>query len=824
VSVLLAALVLPALARAQARSGQWFTYDDAFGSSGRSSPQAGLQALPQITGWLDGEHWLETRDGTTWKVRATDGTATRHEDAAALAQVAPSGLTNNPVAARTSDDTLRIYVVGGDLWAVDVPGRSSRRLTQTVAAEENPTLSPDGKQLAYTRAGNLYTYDLATQLERQLTSDGSGTILNGYASWVYFEEILGRASNYRAFWWSPDSTRLAFLRFDDAPVPIFPIYWADGQHGRLEQQRYPKAGDPNPYVQVGAMPAAGGKVTWMQLPPRADHYLAWLSWTQDSAKVLIQWMNRQQDTIRVLHGDPTTGAVAALLEETQASWVSWYKDLTALRNGDLLVRSDADGWDHLYLHGADGARKRQLTSGPWRVRSIIHVDEAAGVAYVMAQPGTTGATWNTEVRRVRLDGSGVDTLTTRPGTYQVRMAPDGKHFLATRSSVTDPPVLTLHRADGALVREVASARGEASAAYAWGKADVFTIPSGDGFDLPARWVLPPDFDRRKTYPVLVSVYGGPDAGTVSNSWAPTQAHYWAQRGVIWMALDHRGSGHHGKKGVALMHRRLGTWEMHDYGKAAEWLRTQPFVSADRIAITGGSYGGYTTLLAMTKGAPAFNVGLASAPVSDWRLYDTVYTERYMDRPSENVEGYREAAVLTHADKYVGRLRLTHGTIDDNVHMQNSLQVVDWLTAHDKAFELMLYPDSRHAVQASQRTHAAREAHDFWVRTLLGGKVPTPPAVPARPARATPTATSPPALSERLGSASDASTFRSALRRWPTPAPWIWARRAQARRAAAPRLRRPPVRCRHTAAHSRPVRRGRRPAAPRAAPGRPVPSR
>ncbi len=741
--LLLCGLAAPVPAWAQARGAQWFTYEDAFGGTGRLAPAAGLQALPQVTGWLDGDHWLETREGKVWKVRAADGTATLHHDPAQLAQVSPTGLTNNPVAARTADDALRIYVVGGDLWAVDVPGRTSRRLTQTPSTEQNPTLSPDGRQLAYTRDGNLFTYDLTARLERQVTTDGSETIRNGYASWVYFEEILGRAGNYRAFWWSPDGTRLAFLRFDDSPVPVFPIYWADGQHGRIEQQRYPKAGDPNPYVQVGVVPAVGGAITWMQFPPRADHYLAWLSWTRDSQKVFIQWMNREQDTIRVLHGDPATGAVAPLFEETQSSWVAWYEDLTTLASGDILVRTDVDGWDHLYLHGPDGTRKRQLTSGEWRVRSLLHVDEAGGVAYVLAQPGRIGATWNTEVRRVRLDGSGVDTLTTAAGTYQVRMAPDGRHFLATRSSVGDPSVLTLHRADGSVVREVASARGPSTTAYAWGKTEVFTIPSGDGFDLPALWVLPPDFDRRKNYPVLVSIYGGPDAGTVRNAWASTQAHYWAQRGVIWMAVDHRGSGHHGKKGVALMHRVLGKWEMHDYGKAADWLRAQPFVAKDRIAITGGSYGGYTTLMALTQAVPQFNVGLSSAPVTDWRLYDTVYTERYMDRPVDNPDGYKAGAVLTWIDKYVGGLRLTHGTIDDNVHMQNSMQVVDWLTEHDKPFELMLYPDSRHGLQASQRKHAAREAHDFWVRTLLGGKLPQPPVVPAsKPAPSTSTASSP----------------------------------------------------------------------------------
>ncbi|HTU99713.1 MAG TPA: DPP IV N-terminal domain-containing protein, partial [Luteitalea sp.] len=672
----------------------------------------------------------------------SDGTATLHRDPAALADIAPTGLVNNPVASRTADDSRRVYVVSGDLWFVDVAGRSARRLTQTPGVEQTPTLSPDGRQVAFTRAGNLYTVDVASGLERQLTVDGSDTILNGYASWVYFEEILGRASAYRAFWWSPDSARLAFLRFDDGPVPVFPIYWADGQHGKLEQQRYPKAGDPNPFVRVGAVAATGGNVTWMQFPPQADHYLAWLSWTADSQKVFIQWMNREQDTIRVLHGDPRSGAVTPLFEEKQSSWVSWFEDLTPLANGDLLVRSDVDGWDHLYLHGADGTRKRQLTSGEWRVRDILHVDEAAGTVLVLAQPGAIGSTWNNEVRRVRLDGSGTDVISKTPGTYQVRVSPDGTQFLATRSSATEPASLSLFRADGTLVRDVASARGTAAATYAWGRTELFTIPSGDGFDLPALWVLPPDFDKKKTYPVMINVYGGPDAGTVRNTWASTAAHYWAQRGVIWMALDHRGSGHHGKKGTALMHRVLGKWEMHDYGKAAEWLRTQPFVAKDRIAITGGSYGGYTTLMALTNAAPAFNLGLSNAPVSDWRLYDSVYTERYMDRPAENPEGYKAGAVLTWADRYVGGLRLTHGTIDDNVHMQNSMQVVDWLTEHDKPFELMVYPDSRHGVQASQRKHSARGAHDFWVRTLLHGKLPAPPAT-AAPTRQAPASTTNP---------------------------------------------------------------------------------
>jgi dipeptidyl-peptidase-4 len=325
--------------------------------------------------------------------------------------------------------------------------------------------------------------------------------------------------------------------------------------------------------------------------------------------------------------------------------------------------------------------------------------------------------------RVKLDGTGLETLTKAPGSHRAVVSPNGKYFIDTASALSAPPAMTLHRGDGTLVRQIATGRTAQTDAYAWGKAELFTIPSGDGYDLPASWVLPVDFSPSRRYPVIFTIYGGPDAGTVRNSWPGLTPHYWAQRGVITVSVDHRASGHFGKKGVALMHRNLGKWEMADLITAAKWLRMQPFVDGARVGITGSSYGGYTTMMALTFGADHFNFGQAGASVSDWRLYDTVYTERYMDTPAENPDGYKNGAVLTWIERYKGGLRITHGTIDDNVHMQNSMQVVDWLTSHDKPFELMVYPDSRHGVQAGQRAHAAREAHDFWVRTLLGGKLP-----------------------------------------------------------------------------------------------------
>jgi dipeptidyl-peptidase 4 len=713
VCVLLALGAPPVAAqRAPAAKGrQALTYDQTFGGAGGRDGRGVLAELPTIGEWLDAGHYLETRRETdgrrrAYLVAAADGTAKPLADYDASAIVGPGG-------------AFRIVTREGDLLRVAADG-TERRLTATPAEELHPRLSPTGTHVAYVRGNNLYVVDLASGLERQLTADGSDTILNGTPSWIYLEEILGRGSN--AFWWSPDGTRLAFMRFDDGPVPTFPIYHADGQHGSLEVTRYPKAGDANPYVRIGVVAIADGKTTWLDFDEKADAYLAFPDWSTDSQTVFVQWMNRGQDTLRVFACPVSTGRPRLLHEEKQASWVDWYEDFTPLADGSVLFSSDVDGWRHLYRYGADGALAARLTTGAWRVQQLLRVVEADGWVYFTGRPTKS---WDTQVMRVKLAGGEPQILTKDGGAHKGLVSPDGAYVVDTVSTLTSPTRITLRHGDGTVVREVADAASSPTFdGIAWGQAELFTIPSADGkFQLPAYWVKPPDFSPSKKYPVIFTVYGGPEAGTVQDAWPGLSAHYWAQRGVITISVDHRGSGHFGKAGTALMHRQLGKWEMTDLMTAAAWLRTRPFVQGDRIGITGSSYGGYTTAMALTYGAGAFNFGIAGSSVTDWALYDSVYTERYMDRPSENPEGYKAGAVLTYVDRYKGGLRLTHGTIDDNVHMQQTVQLCDWLTSHDKRFELMIYPDSRHGIQASQRAHLAHDSHDFWVRNLLGGKLP-----------------------------------------------------------------------------------------------------
>ncbi len=721
---------------AERRSKKFFAYDQVFSSSmgdRRMGGDSGItRRLPEVTGWADDDTYLETRvdpadkQRKVYAVNAANGEAQVYRDTSDIQKQLPEGFNAQNPAASTPDMKRLVFNREDDLYFYDVTTKKLRRLTATPAKEENPRFSPDGRWIAYTRAHNLFVYDLDNLIERQCTTDGNETVYNGWASWVYYEEILGRASQYAAFWWSPDSSRLAFMRFDDSPVPAFPIYHADGQHGELEMQRYPKVGDPNPYVRMGVVTVGDGKIQWMDFDPTADHYIAWPFWTPDSKTLVVQWMNRGQDIIRFFNCDPATGKKIMVFEERQPSWVRFFEDLYYFKDGSgFLLRSDVSGWDHLYYYDSNGKLKKQLTSGSWRVSSISLVDERGGYVYFMGSPTKS---WDSHLMRVKLDGTGLQQITQADGTHRCQVSPGGKYFIDTVSTIASPARMGLYQSDGRLVRLLGDARSPAMEDYAWGKAELFTIPSGDGFDLPAYWVLPPSFDPAKSYPVIFSIYGGPDAGMVRDSWLGLQPHYWAQRGVITVSVDHRGSGHFGKKGVALMHRNLGKWEMADLITAAEWLRKKPFVAKDKIGISGSSYGGYTTMMALTFGAGHFNFGQAGASVTDWKLYDSVYTERYMDTPAENPEGYKNGAVLTWINRYKSGLRITHGTIDDNVHMQNSLQVIDWLTRNNKPFELMLYPNSRHGVGPGQRAHAARESHDFWIRNLLGGQLPEPPQV------------------------------------------------------------------------------------------------
>ncbi len=445
--------------------------------------------------------------------------------------------------------------------------------------------------------------------------------------------------------------------------------------------------------------------------------MAWPIWLPGSDRLTVQWMNRGQDNIKIFAVDLKTGAKEEIFDEKQAGWVDFFEDLAFFKDGSgFLLRSDADGWSHLYSYDLKGKLRSRLTEGPWQVRNIGLVDEKDRLVYFSANKDSST---ETHLFRVRFDGRDLERLTNEPASHFCQVSPAGRYFLDTSTNVERPSKQDLYRSDGTWIRTIDSSEAPALKEYALAVKELFTIPTEDGYELPAYWIRPPDFNPAKKYPVIFTIYGGPGAPTVSNSYPPLSSLYLAQEGIIVISVDHRSSGHFGKKGVALMHRSLGKWEMHDLIAAVKWLREKPFIDAAKIGITGGSYGGYTTCLALTYGADYFTHGVASSSVTDWRLYDSVYTERYMDTPTENKEGYDFGSVMTHAEKLKGVLLLMHGDMDDNVHMQNTIQLIDALMDQGKMFEYMVFPNQRHGFGGKKRENASRRSVDFWFKHLLG---------------------------------------------------------------------------------------------------------
>jgi dipeptidyl-peptidase-4 len=560
----------------------------------------------------------------------------------------------------------------------------------------------------------LFVHDTVKGDSRQLTFDGGKEILNGYASWVYYEEIFGRESRYRAFNWSPDGSKIAFMRFDQARVPEFPLFDANGTYGRLEMQYYPKPGYPNPDVRIGIIDLAGNGIDWVSFTDSGEHYLDFLGWGDGGRKAYIQWLNRGQDDLRIYEYALSSKKLRQIYEEKQKTWVEFLNggSFIPLKSGGFILLSSKNGWNHLYRVEANGMEKA-ISSGEWSVNQIELVDEKRGQIFFSADKEDST---RIDLYRVSLNGGPVQRLTRLGGAHALAFSRQGSFYTDRYSSLDHPAVLQLCSRDGRVLRRLGESAAPAMAGYALGKSEIFHIAATDGLQLPAIRTLPPDFDAKKKYPVVLSVYGGPGSRSVIDAFPRRlDEYYLAQEGIIVLRVDHRGSGHFGKKGMDAMHRCLGKWEIADYSSAAAYLRTLPFVDGSRIGITGGSYGGYVTALALAAAPDLFSCGVAEYAVTDYSLYNSIYTERYMDLPAENPDGYRQTSVLTYVPTYRGGLRLVHGSMDDNVHMQNALQLLNVILDSGKTVEFMIYPGERHGVRGIKYMENRWAFLDFWKR-------------------------------------------------------------------------------------------------------------
>ena len=664
--------------------------------------------LPQFVEWIGDNSFVIRREGKQYLHDVKTGKETDYANSVMTTTVVVPEIINK----------------GNDLYLK--MANEETRLTNNKDEEKNPVLSPDKQYVAFTRNNNLYTINLNTKNETQLTSDGTDVILNGYASWVYFEEILGRASRYKSFWWSPDSKKIAYMRMDESEVPMFPIYSEEGQHGFIERTRYPKAGDKNPEVKVGIVAADGGATVWADFNQKDDQYFGMPLWKPDGSALWIQWMPRTQDNLKVYEMNLADGSKKVIYDETQKTWVDLddANRISFLKNGkQFILQSDATGWNHLYLHDMSGKRINAITGGNFTVTEVNLVDEKNKLVYFTCRKDNSA---RYDLYKVKFDGTGLMRLTFGEFTHRnIRVSPNGTYFVTAYSNVSTPDVMALVDNKGKQLRELGNAKGEAFESTSIAKTELLRVKSEDGkYDLPLRIVWPANYDKNKKYPVMISIYGGPNAGTVYDGWQLNmQQQWWAKEGMIQVAMDHRASGHFGKEGINYMHRNLGYWEMKDWITIVKWLIENASVDKNKVAISGFSYGGYMSAYALTYGADYFTHGLAGGSVTDWSLYDSHYTERFMDTPKENPEGYKSSSVYTYVDQYKGLLRIYHGTMDDNVHMQNSMQLVKKLQEKKKHFEFMLYPGGRHGWGGNQQLHSQNEIAMFIYKNLLEREVP-----------------------------------------------------------------------------------------------------
>lgn len=673
--------------------------------------------------WLeDGNHYLHFRDGKYYKIEAITGKAEPLFDQQKLAD----GLATLPVISKDSAKALAesagqrfdpqhqaaLFTHEDDLYYCRLDGAAARRLTNSPGAEELATFSPDGKFVAFVRANNLYSVDVAAGTERALTTDGADLIFNGKADWVYYEEVFDR--HYQAYWWSPDSSRIVFLRTDDAPVKKYTLVDPTQNSQSPEITPYPKSGSANPLVTLGIVTVAGGKPRWVDLSDYTPTDLLLISagWTPDSQSVWFYAQNRTQTWLDVCTAGHDGGEVKRLLRDNTGAWVNNPGPLKFLKDGSFLLASERTGWKHLYHYAVNGELKRAITGGEWEARELLGVDNEARWVYFT---GTRDSPIAVNGYRARLDNEVVERVTPDIGEHQLNLNSTATLFINTHSSHNRPPRVELRKSDGALGRMLDINPVSSLTEYRRGEFELLQIPTPDGAVLEASLLKPANFDPAKKYPVWMMVYGGPQMPSIVDSWGSGRLRdeMLAELGFLVFKCDPRSASGKGAKVAWTAYKQLGVGELRDLETAVDWLTKKPFVDAERIGISGHSYGGFITAFALTH-SKRFAAGVSGAPVTDWRYYDSIYTERYMLTPQDNPDGYNATSVVKAAGNLHGKLLLVHGLLDDNVHAQNSLDFLKALQDANRDFEVMVYPQARHGIYDK---HYGRLQIDFMIQAL-----------------------------------------------------------------------------------------------------------
>ncbi len=575
---------------------------------------------------------------------------------------------------------------------------ATKKLSPLFTQVQEPAISPDGKKIAYAKENNLYVYDIASGQTTQITQDGQkNAIINGITDWVYEEEF----AFVRAFDWSADSNKIAYIRFDETKVPEFSMsVYGDALYPVTETFKYPKAGEKNSDVTLHIYSVDSKSAKQITLGNYTDFYIPRIKWTHNAATLSVQVLNRHQDNLDLIFVDGNSGVAKVVLNEKDPAYIDITDNLTFLKDNSFIWTSEADGFNHIYYYGSNGKLINQVTKGKWEVTAYYGINEKTKTIYYQS---VENGPMNRDVYRIGLDGKNKVRLTAQTGMSNATFSPNFNYFIHSFSSATVPPVFTLNEAStGKQVKEIVNNNALLAKlkAYDLPSKEYFMLKTAKGNELSAWMIKPKNFDATKKYPVFMYQYSGPGSQQVDNTWNGYD-DYWfmmlTQQNYIVVCVDGRGTGFRGAQFKKQTQKQLGRYEVEDQIDAAKTIGDYPYVDKSRIGIFGWSYGGFMASNCIFQGSDVFKMAIAVAPVTSWRYYDSIYTERYMQTPQENAAGYDDNSPITHVRKFKGKFLLIHGSADDNVHVQNSMKMIEALVQANKQFDWAIYPDKNHGI-------------------------------------------------------------------------------------------------------------------------------
>ncbi len=677
---------------------------------------------PSAWAWRDATHvtWIVSEGpgsetpATLWEFDTVTGSKAKLFDAVSVKDRSGKDRKLSPRGGKWSPKgDVFLVSFDYDLWLL-APGGEPKRLTNDADDEESATFSPDGSRVAYVKKSDLWTIERSSGRETRLTTTGTDHVFNGKLDWVYEEELANRRGS-PSYEWAPDSSAIVYLRLDENRVPTFPVVDFTPVNGRVLPQRYPKAGDPNAIPSVHVVDL-DGKETASFAPSPDDVYIApQLTWTADGKQACFLVLDRPQTTVEVWLLPRAGGKPSKLLTETDATWINAIEPPRFLADGTFLFRSERSGFQHLYRYAVDATLRNAVTKGDWMIDGSIAIDEKGGVAWFTA---TEKDPRERHVYRVKLDGTDFRRVTEERGVHSLTLSASGNAFVSTYSNTTTQPKTVLRTANGSVASILDESPGPL-AGYTLGSIEMSSFRGSDGTLFYTRLVKPPDFDPAKKYPAIVYVYGGPHTQVVQDRWGAVSGvdHLLASKGFLVFTMDNRGSWGRGHAFETPILRNMGAQESKDQLEGVAELAKKPFVDTTRLGLWGWSYGGYMTLYLATHAGEKFKCALAGAPVADWKLYDSIYTERTMKSPKDNPEGYKASSPLEAAKQLSTKLLIVHGTSDDNVHMQNSIRFIDELMKARKDFFFVPLPRQQHGPRREALLYRNQRLVEWFEKNL-----------------------------------------------------------------------------------------------------------